>query len=244
MKPFLLLATRADDTAADEEYAAFARFGGLEPDQLRRVRLEAGPMPAINLNDYSGIILGGSPFTSSDDDATKPAVQLRVEAELEQLLDTVVARDFPFLGACYGVGTLGRHRGGVVDRQYGEPIGAAQVVLTDDGAADPLLSGLPREFSAFVGHKEACSVLPAGAVHLAKSEHCPYQMFRLQNNLYATQFHAELDTEGLLTRIWIYRDAGYFPPDQAEAVMEQVRNRTVSVPQRILRNFVARYATT
>ena len=243
MKPFLLLATRAEDTAADEEYAAFARFGGLEPGQLQRVRLEAGPMPAIDLDDYSGIILGGSPYTSSDDDAFKSAAQLRVEAELEQLLDTVVARDFPFLGACYGVGTLGRYGGGVVDRQYGEPIGEAHIVLTDDGAADPLLAGLPREFGAFVGHKEACSVLPAGAVRLAGSAHCPNQMFRLQENLYATQFHAELDVDGLLTRIWIYRDAGYFPPDQADAVMERVRGRTVTIPQRILRNFVARYAT-
>lgn len=243
MKPFLLLATRAEDTAADEEYAAFCRFGGLEPGQLRRVRLEAEPMPAIDLADYSGIILGGSPFTSSDDVSTKSATQLRVEAELEQLLDTVVAHDFPFLGACYGVGTLGRHGGGIVDRQFGEPIGEVRVVLTDEGAADPLLAGLPREFSAYVGHKEACSVLPAGAVRLAGSEHCPNQMFRLQENLYATQFHAELDTEGLLTRIWIYRDAGYFPPDQADAVMAEVRGRTVTSPQRILRNFVTRYAT-
>jgi hypothetical protein len=54
VKPFLLLATRADDDVADQEYESFARFGGLEPGQLRRIRLEAGPMPAIDLDDYSG----------------------------------------------------------------------------------------------------------------------------------------------------------------------------------------------
>ena len=43
-------------------------------------------------------------------------MQHRVEAELAGLLDDVVAADFPFLGACYGVGTLGVHQGGVVDR--------------------------------------------------------------------------------------------------------------------------------
>ena len=54
-------------------------------------------------------------------------MQHRVERELPALLDEVVARDFPFLGACYGVGTLGVHQGGVIDRTYAEPIGAVRV---------------------------------------------------------------------------------------------------------------------
>ena len=32
-----------------------------------------------------------------------------------------VAEDFPFLGACYGIGVLGRLGGGIVDRTWGEP---------------------------------------------------------------------------------------------------------------------------
>ena len=44
-------------------------------------------------------------------------MQHRVERELSALLDEVVARDFPFFGACYGVGTLGVHQGGV-DRPH------------------------------------------------------------------------------------------------------------------------------
>ena len=80
MKPFLLLATRAEDAAANDEHAAVLRYGGLRPDQLRRVRLEAAPMPPIDLDDYAGIIVGGSPFNSSDDDDVKSPVQHRVEA--------------------------------------------------------------------------------------------------------------------------------------------------------------------
>ena len=41
MKPFLLLATRSEDEAADDEYAGFLAAGGLLPEQLHRVRLEA-----------------------------------------------------------------------------------------------------------------------------------------------------------------------------------------------------------
>jgi GMP synthase (glutamine-hydrolysing) len=45
----------------------------------------------------------------------------------------VVERHFPVFGACYGVGTLGVHQGGVVDRTYGEPIGAVEIGLTPGG---------------------------------------------------------------------------------------------------------------
>ncbi|MCC3271166.1 glutamine amidotransferase [Arthrobacter zhangbolii] len=242
MKPFLLVATRAEDDAADEEYASFLRFGGLAEEQLHRVRLEKEPMPPVNLADYSGIIVGGSPFNSSDPEESKSAVQLRVEAELGQLLDDVVARDFPFFGACYGVGTLGRHQGGTVDRTYGEPIGPVEIRLTAEGRRDPLLDGVPERFSAYVGHKEAVAQLPPHAVNLAGSATCPVQMFRIKSNLYATQFHPELDVAGLLTRISVYRHAGYFPPEEAETVMEAVRGSAVHVPPQVLANFTARYA--
>lgn len=242
MKPFLFLASRAEDAAAEDEYAAYLRYGGLQPRELRRVRLEAAPLPALDFSDYSGVIVGGSPFTSSDSPEKKSPVQHRVERELSGLLDALVARDFPFLGACYGVGTLGRHQGAVIDRTYGEPLGGVEIELTEAGLKDPLLEGLPRTFTAFTGHKEACTTLPPNAVLLARSASCPVHMFRIRQNLYATQFHPELDAEGLCIRIDIYRHAGYFPPESAEELMESARQFTASEPMKILRNFVARYA--
>ncbi|TLM74210.1 glutamine amidotransferase [Pseudarthrobacter sp. NamB4] len=242
MKPFLLLASRAEDAAAEDEYAAYLRYGGLQPRELLRVRLEAAPLPALDLSDYSGVIVGGSPFTSSDPPEKKSPVQHRVERELSGLLDELVARDFPFLGACYGVGTLGAHQGAVIDRSYGEPLGGVEIELTEAGLEDPLLEGLPRTFTAFTGHKEACTVLPSHAVLLARSTACPVHMFRIRENLYATQFHPELDADGLCTRIDIYRHAGYFPPESAEELMESARQFTAIEPMKILRNFVARYA--
>lgn len=242
MLPFLLLASRAEDAAAEDEYAAYLRYGGLEPEELHRVRLEAAPLPDLDLGNYSGVIVGGSPFTSSDPPEHKTPTQHRVERELAGLLDELVARDFPFLGACYGVGTLGTHQGAVIDRTYGEPLGGVEIELTEAGLADPLLEGLPRTFTAFTGHKEACTTLPPHAVLLARSAACPVHMFRIRNNLYATQFHPELDAEGLCTRIDIYRHAGYFPPESAEDLMEKARQFAATEPMKILRNFVARYA--
>ncbi len=241
MRPFFLLSTRAEDVAADDEYAGFLRATGLEERELRRIRMEAGPLPDIDLDDHAGVLLGGSPFTSSDPVAQKSDVQLRVEHELGRLLDAVVARDVPFLGACYGIGTLGTHQGGVVDRTYGEPISAVRVELTPAGRADPLLAGLPAAFDAFVGHKEACTVLPPSATLLAGSTACPVQMFRVGRNVYATQFHPELDVRGLVTRIHVYRDAGYFAPSELDELVARVTPAVVTEPGRLLAAFVARF---
>ncbi len=242
MKPFLLLGTRAENYAADAEYRSFLRFGGLAEGELRRIRLEAEPLPELDLADYSGIFLGGSPFNSSDPQESKSGVQVRVEQELGLLLDRVVAEDYPFLGACYGVGTLGRHQGAVIDSTYAEPVGTVEVTLTADGAADPLLAGLPSSFAAYVGHKEACATVPASAVLLASSVTCPVQMFRVGRNVYATQFHPELDVEALVGRIDTYRHAGYFPPEEADEYMARARATVVDQPELILRAFVTRYA--
>jgi GMP synthase (glutamine-hydrolysing) len=243
VKPFLLLASRAEDAAAEDEYAAYLRYGGLAPEQLHRIRLEAGPLPELDLAAYSGVIVGGSPFTSSDPAHQKSPTQHRVERELAGLLDRIVDQDFPFLGACYGVGTLGAHQGAVIDSTFGEPLGGVEIELTDAGLADPVLRGMPARFTAFTGHKEACTRLPPHAVLLASSQACPVQMFRIKENLYATQFHPELDVRGLVTRIDIYRHAGYFPPESAEDLMVAAQHFTVTEPMTILKNFVARYAS-
>jgi GMP synthase (glutamine-hydrolysing) len=59
VKPFLLLAIRAEDVAADDEYAAMLRFSGLDEAQLRRFRMEQAELTSIDLDQWSGIILPG-----------------------------------------------------------------------------------------------------------------------------------------------------------------------------------------
>jgi GMP synthase (glutamine-hydrolysing) len=242
VKPFALLATRADDVPADGEYALFLRYTGLAPDDLIRVRLEAGPMPEFDLDDLSGIFVGGGPFNASDPPELKSDVQHRVESEFRTLLDQVVPRDFPFLGACYGIGTLGVHQGATIDRTYREPISVVTVTQTEAAASDPLLAGVPKTFEAFVGHKEAISALPPSAVLLASSPTCPVQMFRVGENVYATQFHPELDVDGITTRTRVYAHHGYFAPHELEMTLDAVRRAPVEHPSLILRNFVERYA--
>jgi GMP synthase (glutamine-hydrolysing) len=250
VKPFLLLAIRAEDAAADNEYDSFLSLSGLGEGELRRVRLEQHALGRVDLADWSGIMLGGGPFNYSDPDELKTPVQRRVEADLAGLLDQVVSADFPFLGACYGIGALGRYQGAVVDRRFAEPVGVVDITLTPAGRQDPLLGELPAAFQAFTGHKEAVSHLPgpdaAGgkasrAVLLARSAGCPVQAFRVGANAYATQFHPELDVAGLCTRIEVYKHAGYFEPDQADEIKAQAARSDITWPPAILRGFVRRY---
>ena len=242
MRPFLFLGTRAEDDVAQQEYDAVLAGCGLRADELVRVRLEQGPLGPVDLADWSGIVLGGGPFNASDPEEAKSEAQRSAEADLRRLARQVVAADFPFLGACYGIGVLGGLGGGVVDRTYGEPIGARPVRLTDAGRADPLFGVLPAEFAAYLGHKEAVSRLPDGAVLLASTSTCPVHAFRLGRNVYATQFHPELDAVAICDRIDAYSAHGYYEPHEREALKAAAREAMVTEPVRLLARFVELHA--
>ena len=238
-RPFLILQLRPETPASDNEFEAFLKFGGLKPTDVRRVRMEADGLPKVNLNDYSAIIVGGGPSNISDPPAKQPPEQRKFEPPLFDLIDQVIAEDLPFLGACYGIGALAKVAGGKVSKEkYGEDVGAVDISLTKKGQKDPLTAGLPKTFRAFVGHKEACQDVPKQAVLLASSADCPVQMIRVKNNVYGTQFHPELDSHGLALRIKIYKDAGYFPPEDADMLIDKANQETVTVPEQILQRFV------
>jgi len=242
IKPFLFLAARAETVAADGEYQAICRFMGLPPEQLVRIRLDAEPLPALDFNDYSGIIIGGSPFNVSDDAAAKTQVQRRVEAELESVLTQAIAADYPVLGLCYGMGLLGQVLGVPVNREYGEEASVVQVQLTETGLADPLLAGIPAQFSALTGHKEAVAQVPTNATVLATSSTAPVQMLRAGANVYAVQFHPELDEAGLTERLAIYLENGYCKPEEYDQVIARIHGANLTYAHQTLRNFATRYA--
>lgn len=241
MKPFLILQLRPEDETADNEFEAFLKYGGLNIQETRRERIEKSGIPGISLDDYAAIIVGGSPFDVSQPDHEKSAIQKQIENDFKHLFDDIVDRDFPFLGACSGNGLLGSYCGATISEKYCEPVGGVDVRLTEEGERDALLKDLPKHFRAMVGHKEACDETPPGAVLLATSDPCPVQMFRVKNNIYATQFHPEADAEGFIVRINVYKYHGYFPAEDAEALIQTVQIEDTPVPKEILRRFVERY---
>ena len=242
MKPFLILQLRPIDVASDHEFEAFMKYGGLSKNQVRRVRMEKEGVPKIDLNEYSGIILGGGPSNVSDEEQIKQDYEKRFEMELNNLLEKVFNHDFPFLGVCYGIGALNKFKGGKVSKEkYSEAVGTAEIELTREALNDDLLKGLPNKFQAYCGHKEACQTLPGDAVLLASSDDCPIQMIKFRNNIYATQFHTELDLDGIILRTNVYKNHGYFSPEDAETLIKKTKKVEVTVPSKILHRFIQKY---
>lgn len=243
MGQFLILQLRPESDASDDEYRAILDKAGLAAERCHRIRLDCEDLPqGLDPRDYAGVIVGGGPGCVSDTPEEKSEVEARIERAVLSLMPAITDSDHPFMGCCYGIGILGAHlRADVSKARYGEPVGPTDCSLTDDGLRDPLLEGLPREFEAFVGHKEALQALPPGCTHLVSSAPCPFQMVRHGENVYATQFHPEADGAVFEARIRIYRNHGYFPPETADALIAQCHAASVTQPEIILRRFVQRY---
>lgn len=236
-KPFVLLSTRPEDEAAAAEFVSFRSKMGLASDGIIQIRLEERPLGRLDLRDYPGIILGGSPFNSSDQH--KSDLQRRVESDIALMLDEVLDRDFPLFGACYGVGSIGTAIGATIDDTYGEKPKVVDITLVKE---DRLLEGLPQRFASIVGHKEAITLLPDVADLLATGADCPTQMFRVQDNIYATQFHPELAPDAFEQRLRIYANAGYYEPQELQDILDTTRGVNLTIDDRILLNFARRYA--
>ncbi len=244
MKPFLILQLRPETDASDDEYQAFLDKGGLTSDQTHRIRLDCQTIPQdIDLTDYSGVIVGGGPGCVSDALADKSETEARIEVAVLGLMGQICTQDIPFMGCCYGIGVLGHHLAGAVNKEnFAEDVGPTLCEITPEGRKDAMLAGLPDQFSAFVGHKEALQKLPDGCAHLLSSPACPYQMIRYKNNVYATQFHPEADSHVFELRIGVYKNKGYFAPEDAADLIEMCHKADVHFPERIFGNFVRKYA--
>lgn len=241
-KPVLILQLRPEDITSDSEYACILKYGGLQAADTRRIRIERHGIPEdLDLDDHAAIIVGGSPFDISTPAAEKSAIQKKIEADFNRLLAQVVARDFPFLGACSGNGLLGNYLGTNISTRYGEAVGCVSLDITAAGKQDRLLHGFPDRIDVLLGHKEAVDALPPGATLLITGRDCPVQMFRIGENVYATQFHPEGDAGEFMLRIDTYRNHGYFEPHEADELKQRVCRRPTPYAQEILRRFVERY---
>ncbi|PID52226.1 MAG: glutamine amidotransferase [Candidatus Moraniibacteriota bacterium] len=242
MKKIVILQLRPDEIA-ETEFSAFLKWGELNKNNIHRIRMEENGIPVdVHATDYAAVVVGGGPSNVSDDEEKKSDIQKKFESDLFRILDEVVENDVPYFGACYGFGILSKHRGACVSKEkYSEDVTAVTIKVNKVGMKDELLKGLPTEFRAFVGHKEACQSVPKDAILLASSDTCPVQMYRVKNNIYATQFHPEMDTEEIINRINVYKHAGYFPPEDAGKLIKDAEQENIIIPQKIFKRFVNKY---
>jgi GMP synthase (glutamine-hydrolysing) len=86
--------------------------------------------------------------------------------------------------------------GANVYRNRFSEIGWLPVELTDQGRRCALFEGFPARMQVFQWHNDTFD-LPAGAVHIARSEGCGCQAFLYGVRVLGLQFHFELTQRGL-----------------------------------------------
>lgn len=111
-------------------------------------------------------------------------------------LKSVLKEKVPFLGICLGAQLLAKAAGGKVVRSPQEEIGWFNIALTEQGVADPVFRHMPPVMEVFQWHGDM-AVIPEGGVHLASSERCPVQSFRVGCSAYGLQFHAEITDKSI-----------------------------------------------
>jgi GMP synthase-like glutamine amidotransferase len=143
---------------------------------------------------YDGVILLGGGLMPDDDEK---APWLRRERSLAQ---GALAAGTPVLGVCLGGQLIAHVSGGEVRASFGAPERGSVPIRTLPGAdEDPVFGGLPEHFPAIEHHQDRITELPPGAVHLAASDACPLQAFRLGDTAWGLQFHPETPPERLRT---------------------------------------------
>ena len=159
---------------------------------IDRVELDEGE----RLPDWRGfdlIVAMGGPM-SVNDEREHPWL-----VDEKRLIRDAVSAGAGFWGACLGVQLLAASLGARVYAGTTPEVGVLPVMLSDEGAADPVLSGLPRELPTLQWHGDTFD-LPQGAVRLAGSPAYPNQAFRWGRAAYGVQFH--LEVTGGMAREW------------------------------------------
>ncbi|WP_128773785.1 glutamine amidotransferase-related protein [Actinomyces oricola] len=243
MKPFIMVSTRPEIEAAQDEYESFLTQGALTRENLHHVLLEEIDfLDSFAAGDVSGVFIGGSPYNASTPQVSKTRTQLRVEEQVRELLAVALKEGVPVLATGFALEVLAGYLGTPTSTEFAEDFGIADVFLTAEGRQDPLLAGLPQTFTVFVGHHEGAVDVPAHTTLLASSPDCPVQMLRVGKTVYGTQFNPELDAHHFAQRVSIYADAGYGDPGQVETMLSEARRGHQHEAGRIIRNFVTHFS--
>ena len=112
--------------------------------------------------------------------------------EVKAFVARSFSRGIPFLGVCLGGQLLAEALGAPVESGVRGELGFHAVQVTGEGAADPLFEGISNPFISFQWHNDSFRI-PDGATHLARTDCCPQQAFRVGPCAWGLQFHPEVN---------------------------------------------------
>jgi GMP synthase (glutamine-hydrolysing) len=107
------------------------------------------------------------------------------------LIRNALKASIPVLGFCLGAQLIGEALGARTERSPYKEIGIYPITLTQEGACDPLLQGLPNTFLVPHWHGDMPGLTKEAKI-LAASSGCPRQIIRYLPHAYGFQCHPEM----------------------------------------------------
>jgi GMP synthase-like glutamine amidotransferase len=154
---------------------------------LTMTRLYAGeslPDPA----DFDRLVIMGGPMNIYEDERYPWLAGER------RFIRQAIAAGKSAVGICLGAQLLADALGSTVYPGKNKEIGWLPIQVTEAGHQSRLFQGLPAAPLVFHWHGDTFDI-PAGAVHLARSEGCESQAFLFDERILGLQFHLESTPE-------------------------------------------------
>ena len=188
--------------SAIEHLGKFREFLTEDGHSWDAILLDDGAVLPDDLRVYDGLwVLGGAMDVWQEQEFPW------LVAEKAFIKRAVVEQGLPFLGFCLGHQLLAEVLGGSVGRAKSPEIGVMEVQITEDGAEDVLLDGVPLAFKCLQWHGSEITALPSDVKVLATSPACVVQAMGWQNRAYSVQFHLEIEKDTL--KNWCASDPAY-----------------------------------
>jgi GMP synthase (glutamine-hydrolysing) len=171
-----------------EDLGALTRLLQAAGFEISTVEFWREHTPPATLEGFAALIVLGGPMGVYD------AGQYPYLAAETALIETAVKKGLPLLGICLGSQLIANALGARVYPSGIKEIGWYDLTPTAGAENDPLFRHLNATEKVFQWHGDTFD-LPVGAVHLAFSPLCANQAFRYSRNVYALQFHLEVDAK-------------------------------------------------
>lgn len=140
-----------------------------------------------DLAAYDGVVMTGSPAMVAED-TTWMRYGVRV-------IQTILARNQPFLGVCFGHQLLGVATGSEVGpNPLGRAMGTVTVTLEAESSS-ALWRGMPKHFAAQVSHVDVIRKPSASLRVLGRAAHDACHVVQANAFAWGVQFHPEFDVE-------------------------------------------------
>ncbi|WP_270262464.1 type 1 glutamine amidotransferase [Lactobacillus panisapium] len=167
-----------------------------------------GILPTAEETDFL-VILGG-PMSPNDD---LPWIK-----QERQLIKTLLARNVPILGICYGAQQIVKTLGYQVKKAPVKEVGWGPVTVQTD-----VIKGLPHELTVLHWHEEMFEI-PQEAKILFSNDNLQNQGFVLGKQAVGLQFHLEPEEDNL--KEIVVNDAQYI----SGSVFQQTAEQIISAP--------------